>query len=108
VKPAAASPDFASRLRSVQPRLRRELHRPDALIDVVRAVNSTLDSARIAEVIVGLASSWIPAPCWAIVSADNSGQLSVLADRGLEANMAGAIYAVAQWVRDSGEAFVAA
>jgi len=108
VKPAAASPDFASRLRSVQPRLRRELHRPDALIDVVRAVNSTLDSARIAEVIVGLASSWIPAPCWAIVSADNSGQLSVLADRGLEANMVGAIYAVAQWVRDSGEAFVAA
>jgi len=108
VKPAAASPDFASRLRSVQPRLRRELNRPDALIDVVRAVNSTLDSARIAEVIVGLASSWIPAPCWAIVSADNSGQLSVLADRGLEANMVGAIYAVAQWVRDSGEAFVAA
>jgi diguanylate cyclase (GGDEF)-like protein len=106
VTPAAAPPDLASRLRSVQPRLRRELNRPAALIDVVRAVNSTLDSARIAELVVGLASSWIPAPCWAIVSADNSGQLSVLADRGLEANMAGSIYAVAQWVRDSGAVFV--
>jgi diguanylate cyclase (GGDEF)-like protein len=74
----------------------------------VRAVNATLDSARIAELIVELAANWIPAPCWAIVSADHSGQLSVLADRGLEANMAASIYAVAQWVRDSGDVFVTA
>jgi diguanylate cyclase (GGDEF)-like protein len=107
-KATAPAPDFASRLRAVQPRLRRQVSRPDALIEVVRAVNSTLDSARIAELIVGLASGWIPAPCWAIVSADNSGQLSVVADKGLEANMAGAIYAVAQWVRDSGEPFIGA
>src|SRR5262249_15755049 len=75
VTPAAAPPDFAARLRAAQPRLRREIGRPDALIEMVRAVNSTLDSARIAELIVGVASAWIPAPCWAIVSADNSGQL---------------------------------
>lgn len=108
MKQVPKAPDFSSRLRSSQAKLRRAIDRPEALIEVVRAVNSTLESARIAEVIVGLASTWIPAPCWAVVTADNSGQLSVLADRALEANMAAGIYSVAQRVMDSGEIFVAA
>jgi len=108
VKPAPRAPDFSSRLRSNQAKLRRAVNRPGALIDVVRAVNSTLDSARIAELIVGLASTWIPTPSWAVVSADNSGQLSVLADRALGANMAAGIYSVAQRVMDTGEVFLTA
>ena len=46
-------------------------------------VNATLEPPKIAELIVERAATWVPAPCWAVVSSDLSGQLSVLADRGL-------------------------
>ena len=45
--------------------------------------------------IVERAATWVPAPCWAVVSADLSGELSVLADRGLTPDMGAAVYAVA-------------
>ena len=51
--------------------------------------------------------TWVPAPCWALVSADQSGQLSVLADRGLEPDMGPAVYGdrgTGSWTR--GEEFV--
>src|SRR5437588_2479395 len=75
--------DLATRLRVFQRALRGRVERRDALIDIVRGVNATLEPAKIAEVIVDHAATWVPAPCWAVVSADLSGQLSVLADRGL-------------------------
>jgi len=58
--------------------------------------------------IVARAATWIPAPCWAVVSADLSGQLSVLADRGLMPDMGPAVYAVANWVMHRGQEFVSA
>ena len=78
--------------------LRSRVERRDALIDIVRGVNATLEPQKIAEVIVDRASTWLPAPCWAVVSADLSGQLSVLADRGLTPDMGPAVYAIATWV----------
>ena len=78
--------------------LRSRVERRDALIDIVRGVNATLEPQKIAEVIVDRASTWVPAPCWAVVSADLSGQLSVLADRGLTPDMGPAVYAIATWV----------
>src|SRR5207249_8491169 len=71
--------DLATRLRVFQRALRSRVERRDASLDVVRAVNATLDPPRIAEVIVERAATWVPAPCWAVVSSDLSGQLSVLA-----------------------------
>ena len=79
--------DLSSRLRVFQRALRSRVERRDALIDIVRAVNVTLEPEKIAEVIVERAATWVPAPCWAVVSADLSGQLSVLADRGLTPDM---------------------
>ena len=108
VKPAPRVPIFRRVSVRARPNSAGPSTGPGALIDVVRAVNSTLESARIAELIVGLASTWIPAPCWAVVSADNSGQLSVLADRASNPNMAAGIYSVAQWVMDTGEVFLSA
>ena len=92
----------------------------DALLDIVRAVNTTLEPAKIAELIVDRAATWMPAmpapgwSCWALVSADLSGQLSVLADRGLDPGkdatdaMGAAVHAVANWVMQRGEEFVSA
>src|SRR5438270_7680588 len=75
--------DLATKLRVFQRALRGRVERRDALLDIVRAVNTTLEPSKIADLIVDRAATWIPAPCWAVVSADLSGQLSVLADRGL-------------------------
>ena len=100
--------DLSTRLRVFQRALRSRLERRDALLDIVRAVNATLEPPKIAELIVDRSSSWVPAPCWAVVCADWSGELSVLADRGLLAEMRPAVHAVAAWVMARGQEFVTA
>jgi diguanylate cyclase (GGDEF)-like protein len=100
--------DLATRLRIFQRALRSRVERRDALVDIVRAVSTTLEPDRIAELIVDRAATWIPAPCWAVVSADLSGQLTVLAERGLVPDLGPAIYAIAGWVMQRGDEFVTA
>src|SRR5206468_2149829 len=98
--------DLATRLRVFQRALRSRVERRDALLDIVRAVNATLEPPKIAELIVDRSSTWVPAPCWAVVCADLSGQLSVLADRGLQPEMGPAVYAIGRWVMARGQEFV--
>jgi diguanylate cyclase (GGDEF)-like protein len=100
--------DLATRLRVFQRALRSRVERRDALIDIVRAVNTTLEPPKTAELLVERAATWVPAPCWAVVCADLSGQLSVLADLGLQPDMGPAVYAIATWVMNRGQEFVAA
>jgi diguanylate cyclase (GGDEF)-like protein len=100
--------DLATRLRVFQRALRSRVERRDALIDIVRAVNITLEPPKIADEIVERAATWVPAPCWAVVSSDLSGQLSVLSDRGLMPDMGPAVYAVARWVMNRGQEFATA
>jgi diguanylate cyclase (GGDEF)-like protein len=100
--------DLSTRVRVFQRALRGKIERREALVDIVRAVNATLDPGKIAELIVDRAATWVPAPCWAVVSSDLSGQLSVLADRGLAPEMGPAVYAIAGWVMQKGEEFVTA
>src|SRR5207249_6183679 len=95
--------DLGMRLRVFQRALRSRVERREALVDIVRAVSATLEPDKIAGLVVDRAASWIPAPCWALVSADLSGQLSVLADRGLMPDMGPAVYAIAGWVMQRGE-----
>src|SRR3954463_1541649 len=98
--------DLATRLRVFQRALRSRVERRDALLDIVRAVNATLEPPKIAESIVDRSSTWLPAPCWAVVCTDMSGQLSVLADRGLQAAMAPAVNAIGAWVMARGQEVV--
>jgi diguanylate cyclase (GGDEF)-like protein len=107
---ASAAPglDLSKRLRVFQHALRSRLERRDALLDIVRAVNTPLDPARLAELIVERAATWVPAPCWAVVSSDLLGQLTVLAQRGLTPDMGPAIYAIADRVMQRGGEFAAA
>src|SRR5918996_1476227 len=100
--------DLSTRLRVFQRALRSRVDRRDALLDIVRAVNATLEPVKIAEEIVERAATWVPAPCWAIVASDLSGQSSVLADRGLTPDMGPAVYSIAAWVMQRGEDFVTA
>jgi diguanylate cyclase (GGDEF)-like protein len=100
--------DLATKLRVFQRALRGRVERRDALLDIVRAVNTSLEPPKVAETLVDRASTWVPAPCWAVVSADLSAQLSVLADRGLTPDMGPAVYAIATWVMKHGQEFVTA
>src|ERR1700731_2483068 len=108
ISPMAPGLDFAARLRALQRALRSRVERRDALLDIIRAVNTTLEPNKIAELIVERAATWVPAPCWAIVASDLSGQSSVLADRGLTPDMGPAVYSIAGWVMQRGEDFVTA
>ena len=100
--------DLAARLRLFQRALRSRVERREALIDLLRAVNVTLEPEKIAETLVERAATWIPAPCWAVLSSDLSGQVTVLAELGLLPEMGPAVAAVGAWVMQHGQEFVAA
>jgi diguanylate cyclase (GGDEF)-like protein len=88
--------------------LRRRVEHRDTLVDIVRAVNTTLDPVRIADIVVERAATWIPAPCWALVCSDDAGQLTVMAERGLDPVMRPAVHQIARCVVNRGEDFVTA
>ena len=99
-------PDLAARLRAAERVVRGRVGRRDALVDMVRAVNGTLDPAEIAELLIERAATWVPAPGWAVVGADLSGESSLLADRALPPGMEPAVHGIARWVMRRGEEFM--
>ena len=102
---ASAQQDFTGRLNASQRLLRSRFDRRETLVDIIRAANATLEPAEIADLIVDRASAWMPAPGWAVLSADASGKLTVLSGRGVtDANEAD-VRAVAKWVMNRGEEF---
>jgi diguanylate cyclase (GGDEF)-like protein len=105
VAPIASGLDLAGRLRVFQRILRSRVERRDALVDIVRAVNATLEPAEIADIILDHAAQWVPARDWALLSSDLSGQLSVLSGRGVSDENEPAVRAVANWVMQHGEDF---
>jgi diguanylate cyclase (GGDEF)-like protein len=97
--------DLSTKLRVFQRELRARAESRDALLDIVRAVNSTLDPDRIAELVIDRAAAWIPAQIWAVVCSDLSGAISTLANRGLTQEMGPAATAIASWVMDRDQEF---
>jgi diguanylate cyclase (GGDEF)-like protein len=100
-----AQPDFSARLAASQRTHGRRLDRRETFLEIVRAVHATLDPAEIASHVIDRAASWIPATCWAVVSADVSGQLSVLGGRGVTSDNDAAVRSIAKWVMQRGEEF---
>ncbi len=90
--------DLAGRVGQLQRERRAALSRRETLLDLVRAVHSTLEPAEIAGQLVERAAGWIPLVCWAVVAPDAHGQASVLADVGLTPDLGPALYATAGWV----------
>ena len=80
------------------PLLLRRLGRAATVVELMRAANATLDSARVAEVVVARAASWLPAPCWALVGPCADGPPAVLAGRGLGPREEEAARALGAWV----------
>ncbi len=97
---------MAARLRVFQRALRSRVEHRDALIEIVRAVGAMLAPAEIGALLIERASTWVPASGWAVVSRDDSGQLSVLAEREIEPHLTAPVRDVADWVVKRGEEFV--
>jgi two-component system cell cycle response regulator len=104
----AARPDLAARLRAVQRTLRSRVERRDALLDLMRAVSASLDPEKVGEFIVERAATWVPASSWAVVAAEPTGQLVVVANRELGSEFGNTLEQIAQWVMHHGEEFLTA
>jgi len=101
-------PDLAARLRQCQVPLRRQLSRADALSDMTRAVNGSLDPQRVAEALLTRVADWIPAPAWLVLATDAQGEMRPLATRGLTGAVEPTARGIARLVIRSGEVFTAA
>jgi diguanylate cyclase (GGDEF)-like protein len=88
--------------------LRRRLARADVLMETARAVNASLEPARVAEALLARAADWIPAAGWCVAVAPEGGSLQVLTTRGLSAPMEQAARAIGQWILRTGGLFGAA
>ena len=68
------------------------------MIEAVREANATLDPQKVCLWLVRQADEWIPAPCWAVVATDVSGETSIMADKGCIPEFEHSVWAVANWV----------
>jgi diguanylate cyclase (GGDEF)-like protein len=92
-------------LRPLQAALGRKLARGDVLAEMLRAVNASLDPERVAEVIVGRVSEWIPVQGWLVLAIDDGGRTRAMAARALTPALEAAAHSVGGWVIRSGEVF---
>ena len=99
---------LARRLHDLQRTRHLHLSRRDTLLDMVRAVHSSAEPEQIAEAIVSRAATWLPVTCWAVVGADNQGQLGLLAVDGHASGIEQPARVVASWVLAHDETFAAA
>ena len=102
-----AQSDLATRLKA-QRGLRARLERREALVEVLRATHASLEPQRVAEFLVGWAPGWLPASSWAVITSDPGRELTLLAERGLEAAELSDAHLVAGWVIGSGAEFFCA
>jgi diguanylate cyclase (GGDEF)-like protein len=100
--------DLAARLKQRLRSLRSRMERRDTLVETIRGANATTDPTKVAGWIVGQASDWIPAPCWAVIGQNLDGQLAVLADEGLSPVAGPSLWGAANWVLKNGREFFSA
>ena len=104
----ASSADLATRLRLVQPMLRRYLGRVEVINEMHRAVNASLDPTRVADALAARALAWLPAASWAVVRPGSSDRGSLMAERGLAPDAEMASRAVGAWVLDHAREYTSA
>jgi diguanylate cyclase (GGDEF)-like protein len=95
--------DLAQRLRVYQSALVRHVEHPETFEGIVSVVHASLDPERVADGLVDHAAQWLPMSAWAVVSADLSRPVAVLAERGVTSAMSPAVDAMAASVIRSGD-----
>ena len=100
-----ARSDLTTRLREIQPALGPRLRRRQTLVELLRAVNTSLEPATIAEVVIARFAGWIPCSSTALVAVDISGESSCVAQRSLPEGAEDPIRRIAIWMARSGQEF---
>jgi diguanylate cyclase (GGDEF)-like protein len=97
--------DLAERLRPLQSALRRKLARADVLADIIRAVNDSLEPARVADSIVVRAAEWVPVSGWLVLAVEDGARIRPMTAKGLTSALERSAQAVGEWVLQSGEVY---
>jgi diguanylate cyclase (GGDEF)-like protein len=88
--------------------MRRRLARAEALIEMIRAVNSSLDPERVADAMVSRVSKWVPASGWTVLVSDDTARPRTILSRALTESLEAGAQAVGHWVLRTGGLFYAA
>lgn len=94
----ASLPDLATRVRLSPPTLRRQIYRVEALADLVRAINATLEPEKVADTLTMRATEWFGVSRWAVVTIDEASAPALLATRSVPPALQPASLAVGGWV----------
>jgi diguanylate cyclase (GGDEF)-like protein len=94
---------LASRIQLGQRACLTLLNRRETILDMVQAVNATVEPEQIATALVARTASWLPVTSWSVLAADVREQLVILAGTGIAPDLGPALYAVAEWVMRHGE-----
>jgi diguanylate cyclase (GGDEF)-like protein len=100
--------DLATRVRQVQPALRRQLQRRGLLPAFLKAVNVALEPAKVAEAIVAQVADWLPAPGCALLVSESSAPAVLIAGRNVPPDCEPMLQDVTAWVMRHGESFASA
>jgi diguanylate cyclase (GGDEF)-like protein len=98
----AAPVDLATRLRRVGPTLRRHLRRGEALLELARGIQASLDPARVGDAIAEQLARWLPVPVWAVVVGDKP-EPRVVGAFALSAADYEVVRGLGVWVQRQGE-----
>jgi diguanylate cyclase (GGDEF)-like protein len=106
--PRGAQADLAARLRHAATDLEDRLNRRDTLIELIRAVNATLDPRKVADALLAQVHGWFPTACLALAVQDGSQRASLIAARGLCEAYADGLERAARWITEHNEEFMSA
>ncbi len=106
--PRGAQADLAARLRQRADALRDRLDRRDTLIELIRAVHSTLDPRKVGEALLAQVHGWFPAASVIVAVQDGSQHASIIAGRGPYEPLGEALERVARWITEHNEEFMTA
>jgi diguanylate cyclase (GGDEF)-like protein len=88
--------------------MRQRLIRADVLVEMIRAVNASLEPERVADAIVARFGDWIPAPGWLVAASDEGTKPRIITTRALTAALETSAQAVGAWVLRTGTLFCSA
>ena len=99
---------MAARLRQGAIALSDQLNHRDTLIEIVRAVNATLDLSQVGDALLSHAAQWFSAECLAVAVQDGARPPSIIARRGPSSRYEDAFVSVALWIAEHNEEFMSA
>ena len=98
--------DLADRLDAATPKITRLARRPEAVSEVLRAVNATTDPIGVATALVARVSDWLPLTEWSVLSVEPDGAIRRVDDHEVDANFARACAEIADVVVRGGRAAI--